>query len=275
MIILVYCSVLAALLLFPETCADSAEAALKVWGLHVVPSLFPYMFFCKMLSDQLKRTRLSPLLVCSLLGAFGGSPSGAATINAYHAHLSQKSVVGLAALTGTISPMFFFGTVRSWTDTPQLCMKLYFSQLAGALLAAFCAMSCPAPRAQSMQNSAGISLRDERSALSQSIDAVLQVGGYIICFSVFAGMIRLLPLPDLLLAAMHALMEISGGMHTLLTTSSCVHEMLLAFVSGFGGLCILFQNLLFLRPLGISMANLTVIALLRAFLSSIMMVILP
>jgi len=99
MAILAYSIVLCALLLLPGQCAQAAADALAIWGLGVVPSLFPYMVFSRLLCEQIRNTKCPPAVVCVLLGAFGGSPSGAATICAYKDRLSHKAVLALSAFT--------------------------------------------------------------------------------------------------------------------------------------------------------------------------------
>lgn len=269
-----YSMILCALLLFPKICAQAAAEALTVWGLSVVPSLFPYMVFSRLLCGQIKNTGCPPALVCMLLGSLGGSPSGAAAISAYRARLSPRAILALSAFTGTISPMFFLGTLSSWTDDPILCRNLFLAQTAGAALSALCALhmsfSCPGP-----QSSAPGSTADAESPLVQSIDAILQIGGSIICFSVVAGLFSLLPLTKPLHPALHALLEISGGAHAIAASTfpKEYQAALLAFAAGFGGLCVLSQNLFFLKSL-IPMPRLLVLALLRAVFSAAAMGIL-
>jgi len=272
MVILLYSFILAALLSRPQICAQSAKEALTIWGLHVVPSLFPYMVFSKLLCEQIKRTNCPPALICAVLGAFGGSPSGAAMIGTYRFRLSDKAALSLAAWTGTISPMFFLGTVRSWTSRPSLCIQLLISQFAAALLTAvsvpFVSSDPHQVKYQDIPHHP-----DEKTPLVQSIDAVLQIGGCIICFSVIASLLGHLPLPRMLSPMLHALLEISGGIHNILLFPfpEKTQAILLAFVSGFGGLCILFQNLLFLRPVGIGLNKLLVLSFIRGLFSAAVM----
>ena len=117
---------------------------------------------------------------------------------------------------------------------------------------------------------------DRQTPLVQSIDAILQVGGMIICFSVIASLIGMLPLPKLLFPILHACLEISGGMYAIIqfSFSENTKAVLLAFFSGFGGLCILFQNLLFLKPIGVKPFQLLRISCIRGFFSDFIMLLL-
>lgn len=263
-------AMLAALLLFPAQSADAAREALAVWGLDVVPSLFPYMALCRALCARLAGTRLPATRIACLLGLLGGSPSGAAAVSSGAARrgLTRGSLLSLAALTGTLSPMFFLSTVRGWLGGgATLAWLLALSHLAGALFA-FAAVrlrmgrdGAPLPPAADADGGAA-------SPIAQSVSAILNVGGCIVVFSVVSCMVsRLLPgLPAGVCAALHAALEIAGGTRALLAApmSPRGRAVLLAAASGFSGLSVLSQNLLFYKPLGVGMRELALLALLRA-----------
>ena len=262
-----YSLVISALLLFPQTCAQSARQALSVWGLQVVPSLFPYMVVSKMLANQIKRTAFPPAAACMLLGALGGSPSGAAAVYACRSRLTRKSILALAAFSGTISPMFFLGTLKEWIGNPIFSRILFISHIGAAAFSAVCVYLLPL-RPEKINQETALNT-PSGSPLSESIDAILQVGGCIICCSVAAGFLNLLPLSRKMMPVIHALLEISGGIHALCMSaiSLPLKEILLAFTSGFGGISILSQNLIFLKPLGLHPWLLVILAILRGFFS--------
>lgn len=273
MIIAIYVVVITALLLFPQVCTQSARSALTVWGLQVVPSLFPYMVFSKMMAEQIKKTCFPAVAVCILLGTAGGSPSGAAVIASLSTRLHRKYILSLCAFTGTMSPMFFFGTVSQWTDDAVLPIALYASQLIGACLAAVCVRFHF--RSFSMTQPPDHPQGAHASPLAQSIDSILQIGGCIICFSVFASLIGLIPFPEPVLAMIHSVLEVTGGMHALIQSGlpSMPKRMLLAAVSGFSGLSVLTQNYQFLKPLGITYLSLLLTSALRALFSALFMLL--
>jgi len=275
MAIIAYSLVLASLLIWPQICVHSARDALAIWSLHVVPSLFPYMIFSKLLCEQIKHTSCPPALICAVLGIFGGSPSGAAMISTYHTRLSGKAALSLVAFTGTISPMFFLGTVNSWTNKPHLGTLLLITQFIGAAMTAVFLFFL-FPSSSAGKECKELQQHNEKSPLSQSIDAVLQIGGCIICFSVIASLLGQLPFPKALYPLLHAALEISGGIHAILhfPFPERMQGILLAYFSGFGGLCILLQNLLFLRPIGVSLHKLLFVSLTRGLFSAAVMTML-
>lgn len=269
--------VLLALILFPQTTSAAAVQALRIWGLDVVPSLFPYMIFCRLLAGHLRPTRAPAWLASSLLGLTGGSPSGAAVVAAYADRLSRRTLLTLCALTGTVSPMFMLGTVRAWTHSSRLSPILLAGHLMGALLSGLVVWTAyphwvhspSAFRALSpAENEAAPCRAPASSALTQSIHAILHVGGCILCYSVLASLLSLLPLPRLAAALLHGLLEVSGGTHTLCTLPFpfMLRAVLLSLLLGFSGLSILSQNLSQLRAAGVRMAHLIGFALLRAAL---------
>lgn len=261
-------AILLSLLFFPQQASEAARQALSVWGLSVVPSLFPYMVFCRLLSARLKERRISAVPVAVVLGLAGGSPSGASVIASYGGGLSPRTLLSLCAMTGTISPMFTLGTLLSWTQNAALCRLLLLCHLLSAVLCGGLIRLWGPNRP--LRSSVSVSDAVPPDPLSQSIDAVLQVGGCIICYSVLAGLLRLLPfLGRQAYAILHSLLEISGGIHALclLSMPHRLQAICMAALCGFSGFSILSQNHAFLAPLGVRMGHLMAFALLRAVLA--------
>lgn len=256
------------MLRLPDVTVTAARTALRVWSLDVVPSLFPYMVFCRLLSQRLQNRRLRAAPVCAVLGLLGGSPSGASVLSVYanSGRLSRRGTLALCALTGTISPMFLLSTMRAWLTDARLCRLLLLCHLLGACLCAL-VVWCSPPAGGKRTASKLPALKDE-NAISASVQSILSVGGCIVFFSVLAsGICALIPWADeAMRAALHALLEAAGGMHALCAASLSprVRAVTLAAASGFSGLSILTQNHLFLRALGISLPMLVGFALLRA-----------
>lgn len=262
---------LLALLLLPDACAQAAREALTVWGLEVAPSLFPYMVLCRALSARLSSSRLPAHRVAALLGLLGGSPAGAAGVCACarKSRLTRGDLLGMAALTGTLSPMFLLNTVRVWTGDARLCRLLAASHALGALFAFAVVRLYKGRDGMPLPSERGEEREARASApIAESVTAMLNVGGCIVFFSVAARAVTaLLPgLPEQAAAVFHAALEAAGGMRALCAApfSPPVRAVLLAAASGFTGLSVLTQNLLFYRPLGLDLRRLLPLALLRA-----------
>lgn len=260
-------AVLLSLIVFPQRTSDAAASALRIWGLDVVPSLFPYMVFCRLLSSKLRERSVPAVPVAALLGLMGGSPSGASVIAAYGSRLSRRTLLALCALTGTVSPMFMLGTVLTWTKSAALCRLLLLCQLLGAACAGvvvFWACRDGSPAVSASAPFAPV------NPIAQSIDAILQVGGCIICYSVLASLLGLLPLlAGSTGAVLHGLLEVSGGVHALCAPAMPLRRraVWICALCGFSGFSILSQNHAFLAPLGVRMTQLIAFALLRAVFS--------
>lgn len=261
---------LAAMLLFPKICVASAAEALRIWALDVVPSLFPYMVLCRMIAGRLSAAGIPALLYVPALGLLGGSPSGACALSvcAREGRLSSRALHVLSALCGTTSPMFFLGTIARWTDDAALARRLMAAHLIGAGYAALVVLAVSALYPKGLIAAKPITRADSDSAITQSVDAVLGVGGCILFFSVLAALISKI-LPDSLepyRPLLHAALETAGGTHALLASTWPLRTraILCAALSAFGGFSILTQNALFLRPLGLPMRSLVLYALMRA-----------
>lgn len=276
-VIWIYFLFLILFLTLPEVCVYSARSALQIWSMDVIPSLFPYMVICRLISFRLRQKGVSASFVVPLLGLLGGSPAGAAALAGYAGSISKREMHTLCALTGTISPMFFLGVLSRWLGDSRLGQLLLIAHLSGALVCCVCVFLFDQrfneeyPVIKTHQPS------ENSEFLKQSIDAILMVGGNIVLFSVIAGLVSSLPfIPADVNAVVHALMEVAGGIHELavLALRAIQRACILAAVSGFGGLSILFQNYSFLGSCGVKLNTLLIYGVIRAVVSAVVMLIL-
>lgn len=270
------CLLLAGMILrFPSLTITASRNALFVWARDIVPSLFPYMVLCKMTAQRLSSTRFPAAPLVALLGWMGGSPSGAAMLSVSSDGLTQKQFYAFCTLTGTISPMFFIGTLQTWGLERKTCFCLLAAHWVGALLASVCVWQFSSEQKRIVVQEA--SSKSAGNPITDSVFSVLGVGGCIVFFSVTASCIHLLLpfLSESSCAYLQAFLEIAGGMSLLSQTfASFVRDVSMAVLTGFGGLSILTQNHLFLQTCGITQRRLFFFALLRALMSGVVMVIL-
>ena len=274
MTIILYLLVIAFLLSFPSETASAALSAMHVWATSIVPVLFPYMVFGRLLGKSLHMLNLPGSPAAAALGLLGGSPTGAALITSYASRLSSRSILSLCTLTGTISPMFILGTIQTWINNPSLCKKLlvchWLSACAGAWIVHRLHHSngnSDAMRPVAMERAAFC------NPITQSIEAIIQVGGCVILYSVLAriGGILLQPFFPQLQPALHAALEVAGGINAICQSSLSpdAKGFSLSIALGFTGFSILSQNHAMLRPLGLRFYQLVILALLRAALSAL------
>ena len=271
------CFLLAGMILcFPGTTISASQSALSIWARDIVPSLFPYMVLCKMTAQRLRSARFPAAPLAALLGCMGGSPSGAAMLSVSSGGMAQSQLYALCALTGTISPMFFVGTLHAWGVAQKTCLCLLAAHGLGALSAFVCVRRLSPVRGK-------VAAREtpekaNGNPITDSVFSVLGVGGCIVFFSVAAACTRILfPfLPETECAYLQSVLEIAGGMRLLIQTSSAsfARDVSMAVLTGFGGLSILTQNHLFLQVCGVTQGRLLYLALLRALMSGAAMALL-
>ena len=268
------CFLLAGMILcFPGTTISASQSALSIWARDIVPSLFPYMVLCKMTAQRLRSARFPAAPLAALLGCMGGSPSGAAMLSVSSDGMAQSQLYALCALTGTISPMFFVGTLHAWGVAQKTCLCLLAAHGLGALSAFVCVR-----RLSPVREKVAAQETPEKAngnPITDSVFSVLGVGGCIVFFSVAAACIRILfPfLPETGCAYLQSVLEIAGGMRLLIQTSSAsfARDVSMAVLTGFGGLSILTQNHLFLQVCGVTQGRLLCLALLGALMSGAVM----
>lgn len=274
MSIALYLIVILCLVLFPQDTAGFAGEALQVWGKNIVPFLFPYMVFSRLLSRSIRQKQRSLVPVSVILGMLGGSPSGAALLAACADKLSYRLLCALCALTTTISPMFILGTIQFWTNDTQLCRVLLLCHWMGAALSAGIIYVCT-PNQENLAYTQNSALADSSNPIADSIDAILQVGGCIICYSVLAGMLSKIPaLSSDHYMIIHAVMEISGGTHAITQSSfsRMQKSLMLCTATGFGSFSILTQNFSFLKHTGLGMGQLAFFSAVRACFCLLLMI---
>ena len=261
---------MAVLLIFPHETSLAARNALLLWGKEVVPSLFPYMVFSRMLARQLTPCVPSVLPVVAL-GLTGGSPSGSAALSAQIGKnaMDRRILYMLCTLTGTISPMFILHTAGKWLGGEPVSYLLLISHYCAAGISAFLVYRLipSSPVYSSLEIT-----QDSSEPIMSSIHAVLGVGGCIIFFSVMAeGIHRILPfVPGAVSACCHAMLEVSGGLKAIADTdlSSSFIAIMYSVFLGFSGVSILSQNLMFLKPFGIRFSHLIAFGILRSITSA-------
>ena len=65
--LMLWLAILILILLMPDISSSAARSALGIWGLDVVPSLFPYMVLCRLIADRLRRKCLPAFPVIAVL----------------------------------------------------------------------------------------------------------------------------------------------------------------------------------------------------------------
>ena len=202
--------VLGVLLLVPERAIGACRSALSLCGRLIIPSLFPFF----VLSGLLNRLGLPEILgrmlaapaarlyrisgagaSALLIGLTGGYPTGAA----YIADMEQSGTVSTAegerllAFCNNSGPAFIIGAVGTGAfASVRAGLFLYAVHIASALITGlfFRGKSCPEESEPSLFLLDTVSPAQAlSSAVRQSVSSLLNICGFVICFSVLISLL--------------------------------------------------------------------------------------
>ena len=258
------------LLLFPKESTEYAKSGLMLWFYTLLPSMLPFMilsgvlmktgFIEKILSFTKRFWKtvfhLSPMGGYGLLmGIFCGYPMGAKTAaDLYQCHrISRQEACYLLTFSNYPGPAFLSSYLcAGLLHNEQLLLPsyiiLYFSSFLSSLLFRRLYPFAPdSPRdTKKKEASPAFSLGEAMdTSIMNSFISITKLGGYIILFSLFQGILKVLPYPSPdLKCLLLGFTEITTGTMAIAERNWPLflsYPLLLAFTS-FGGLCIIFQT---------------------------------
>ena len=232
-----------AMLLRPEVSLQAAADACALFARSVLPGLYPYMILLLVALDRLPAQAPYPLLVA--LGWGAGSPCGAKICAARQGRMDPRALRRLTVCCDTIIPMFLYGTLGQWLQSPRAGLCILLAVLAGGLAA-----SAALPGGgESRQPSSAFSQAAPMSlgaAVEKASITLLTVCGCMVLGNVLSALLpALLPgLPQGARLGIACLAEVTTGSRalTLLPLPLELRVALLSGETGFGALAILLQN---------------------------------
>lgn len=232
-----------AMLLRPEVSLQAAADACVLFARSVLPGLYPYMILLLVALDRLPAQAPYPLLVA--LGWGAGSPCGAKICAARQGRMDPRALRRLTVCCGTMSPMFLYGTLGQWLQSPRAGLCILLAVLAGGLAA-----SAALPGGgESRQPSSAFSQAAPMSlgaAVEKASITLLTVCGCMVLGNVLSALLpALLPgLPPGARLGIACLAEVTTGSRALalLPLPLELRVALLSGETGFGALAILLQN---------------------------------
>lgn len=242
-----------AMVIFPREAGAAALHGLLLFARSVLPVLGPFMVCMLMVSGRLGG---SPGWAAAL-SWLSGSPGGARMMQMYG--LRGKSALGYAAATGTMSPMFFLGTVTEWLGSAQDGRLIFLSHVLGAMATGLffrgkgenAAISpTPVPFFQA--------LRDAAQALLL-IAMCMMLG----CTAAKMASCALPGLSPAAAAALQCSLEVTAGVQALISLHLPHTPALVCAVCSLGGLSLLLQNAAFWQESGVGMGRLLLLRLLH------------
>ena len=246
-----------AMLIFPAEAAQAALEGLLLWARTVAPVLGPFMCCMLMVTSRVG----GGLPLRAALGWLCGSPGGARLIQPLR--LCGWPALRAAALTGTMSPMFFLGAVSAWLGDPAAGRWILFCHWLSALILG---LLIPGKSAEKPAAPSPVPLFQ---ALRETSLALLTVGLCMAlgCVSARMAACALPGLPPAAAAALQCALEVTSGVQALIALRSFWTLPLLCAACSFGGLSLLMQNAAFWQESGVRMGQLCVLRLLHGLLA--------
>lgn len=267
------------MLLFPKKVLADSLAGLDLWFHTVLPSLLPFMILSNVLIganvvSQLMRPfsgffrhvlGLSPEGGYAwLLGLFCGFPMGARlTGDMYRQHRISREEAGyLLTFANQSSPMFLstYVVLHGLGDSP-LTLPVFVIFYASAFLTSLVfrirsrrfGLPPSKPKKEVPEQTSYGNLLD--TSIMNGFEIITRLGGYIILFSILAGIVLQLPAPLRTAAPfLSGLTEITTGIHTISGTTLPLQVKFTAIVccTAFGGFSTVAQTSCMLNGTGLS-----------------------
>lgn len=271
-------------LLFPQVVSDSAKEGLLMWFQVVLPALLPFSIISSVIMGlglTEKISRLAAPVLCRvfgispigcypvIIGLLSGYPLGAATVAKLYGQgeIGKQEAQYILHFCNNASPMFlveFIGASCLGLRQPLLILGIVYlagwlGALCDRLVYALRGMSFASPQngtTRKTHTHAGvIAVLDE--SILHSFTILTKVGGYIILFSILAGIIQqMCPLPYVCKAVVVCALEITtGAVAMVATVSGKMGYILLIGFAAFGGLSSVAQSASVLSETDLSMVK--------------------
>lgn len=246
-------------LLTPAQYIQYSFDGIKLWVNNVLPSLFPFFIFSKIILDLNLLAPISQALYpvtnklyktnkisCNLflLSIVSGYPIGSKLISdAYKSNkITYTDLIKLNSYTSISGPLFIIGTVGvKMLKNQTYGYILYIGQIIGALINGLLYRNLKYPQNKSFisnkNNKPEIKKNILSVAISNAITSILQIGGLICIFYIalnsINGFINLTPI-------LNGLIELTNGCNaiSILTNNELWKLLSCSILLSFGGLCI-------------------------------------
>lgn len=249
------------MLVWPEEALGSAQRAMRVWAYSVGPSLFPFMMLLPTLTCSVARQGYEKLLgrlmrplfrlpgksaAAMFVGMLAGSPAGAVAAARVGHGMSKGEFKRMALMTTGVSPVFLLSGVGvALFGSQEFGLWLVIGQVSAQLLTGFILRGCFSSESELVESTVDDA---QEKPIRVAVMSILQVCGYMVLFSVIAGLAAKLVGGYAGDAILYILDMPSGVAQAAENGASWV---LAAAIVGFGGLCIGTQNMGVLAPLGV------------------------
>ncbi|MEG2015072.1 MAG: hypothetical protein RR086_05005, partial [Clostridia bacterium] len=263
------CAIFGILLLLvinPQKYMLSILNGLSLWATSVLPALFPFLIFTKLLTNLGVAQKVSSKI--TIIQKLFNAPEGASYVYAmslicgypigakviaegYESKIYDTyDCYKLATFCSSASPIFILGTIAGALLKNTLSGVIIFAcHLLSTLIVGLIFRNCY--NKQSSSNKI-ISIKKEsiNETMLGSILSVLSVGGFIAIFSLIIDVVKdILPIfnsTNPIFAFMLGLLEMTVGCKMIAeTTNIVIATTLICALVSFGGICVLLQNMIY------------------------------
>lgn len=299
-LLLVVCVIL---IINPKIYAASCLNAISVWAVKVLPALFPFFIFSKIIVGLIepKQTKLDKLFAkiyhtpatsssVYMLSILSGYPMGAKLIcnmfeRGVYTREDAKKMLAFCSVSG---PMFMIGTVGvaifgSFKAGVVILVSNLVASLINGLVFRGKKTDFAAPQLETKQQESSSILAD---SVYDALISILLVGSFMVLAflivdilkntQIFAFVANLLCKPfgfnvDIVQAIMAGLVEITRGIIdlNLVNCALQIKVILASGLIGFGGICIMLQSITFLKKLNIKFGFVLLEKLVQGVLATI------
>lgn len=195
------------LILRPQTGADGAAYGLSLWYRIILPSLLPFLILCRLMQYYQKNLTGRPVQI-AFLGLLCGYPMGAKLLAdlCRNQRFSVRKAAWLLSFCNQASPMFLFSYLpQMLPDLPGLPRLIFFGIYGSALLTGAAAAVWErflAPREETSKDAdlsaaelapAPSFIQVLEQAMTDSVEVIVKIGGYMMLFSIAAYYLRSFP----------------------------------------------------------------------------------
>lgn len=251
------------LILDSGTAVEGMKDGIQLCLQTVVPSLFPFLVLCGILTGTAGSWDVKPLRslcqICKfpshtshllLTGLLGGYPIGARSVShAYTAgQLTKQQAQRMLPLCNNCGPAFLFGMVSRSFNAPWSCWTLWGILFLSVILTAQLLPRCDHLERKAFHNGTVTLVQ----ALENALRSMISICGWVIIFKMWICFLDrwiLWSLPPILKVAIIGGLELSNGCMSLpQILNEEVRYILCAGLLGFGGLSVTMQTWSVIAP---------------------------
>ena len=265
----------ALLLIFPSVSFQGVKSGLVLWGLTLVPVLFPFFLLTGLMRIYFPVSDTAPFYL--ILGFLSGYPVGASLLaDSRNPHIRSDFYLGLISNPSPAFLITFVGEKALALGEKRFLfyLMILLSYLLGNVIANFFLQPVyPVKEQEKINNPDNIHGEMIEEVLWHSIEILLKIGGYIMFFSIIAHFLLLIPIKSsFFYIILPGFCELTTGISLISNSSVSTAQKIVpaAFLSSFGGLCSVLQIKSVLGSSGLSVIN----YIIRKLLSSGIAVIL-